>query len=179
MTEHENLVSAELRACIGQDIGRIAVPDAISGSESRRFARATGDYNPLWFDEEYAQAAGYRARVVPPMVVHEVFRRVGGEGGEWVDPWFDLPLPETYTDARNAGSESEWFRPVYLNEPLWVECQIVDVFGREGKRGGVTIFVVREERLIDQAGEVVFLRRQTVAHLQPQAPVPASRREDA
>lgn len=173
MTELDDLITPELRAWIGRDIGRLPVPEPISGSEVRRFARATGDYNPLWFDEDYARAAGYRGRVVPPMVVHEVFRRVGGEGGEWVEPWLSLPMPEGYTDARNAGSEAEWLRPVYLDEPLTVECQVVDIFARKGKSGNVTIFAVREERLLDQSDEVVFRRLQTVAHLRPQAPVPA------
>lgn len=171
MTVVEDVISAELRAWIGRDIGRLRIPEPISGSEVHRFARATGDWNPLWFDDEYARAHGYRGRVVPPMVVHEVFRRVGGEGGEWVEPWLRLPLPPEYTDARNAGSEAEWLRPVYLNEPLTVECQVIDIFARQGKSGRVTIFAVREERLLDKADEVVFRRKQTIAHLCPdQAP---------
>lgn len=168
MTVLEDVISAELRAWIGRDIGRLRIPEPISGSEVRRFARATGDENPLWFDDEYARAAGYKGRVVPPMVVHEVFRRVGGEGGEWVQPWLELPLPPEYTDARNAGSEAEWLRPVYLNEPLTVECQVVDIFARQSRNGRVTIFAVREERLLDDADNVVFRRRQTIAHLCPE-----------
>jgi len=168
MTAHEDVISAELRAWIGRGIGRIRIPEPISGSEVRRFARATGDENPLWFDDDHARAAGYRGRVVPPMVVHEVFRRVGGQGGEWVQPWLELPLPAEYTDARNAGSEAEWLRPVYLNEPLTVECEILDIFARQGKSGAVTIFAVREERLLDESGDVVFRRRQTMAYLRPQ-----------
>lgn len=168
MSEPEDIITPELRAWIGRDIGRVAIPEPISGSEVRRYARATGDDNPLWFDEDYARAAGYRGRVVPPMVVHEVFRRVGGEGGEWADPWISLPLPDDYTDARNAGSESEWLRPVYLNEPLSVECQITGIKARQGKSGNITIFAEREERLVNEAGEVVFRRLQTMAHLKPQ-----------
>ena len=168
MSSAEDIITPELRAWIGRDIGRIAIPEAISGSEVRRYARATGDNNPLWFDDAYARQAGYRGRVVPPMVVHEVFRRVGGEGGEWADPWISLPLPEDYTDARNAGSESEWLAPVYLDEPLSVECQITDIKARQGKSGNITIFAEREERLINSAGEVVFRRLQTMAHLKPQ-----------
>ncbi|MEA1015752.1 MaoC family dehydratase [Sphingosinicella sp. LY1275] len=171
MTNPDVVVSPELKSWIGRDIGRIVIPEPISGSEVRRYARATGDFNPLWFDEDYAKAAGYRGRVVPPMVVHEVFRRVGGEGGEWADPWISLPLPDGYTDARNAGSESEWLAPVYLNEPLSVECQITGIEARKGKTGNITIFAEREERLINSAGEVVFRRLQTMAHLKPQ-PVP-------
>lgn len=167
MAEDEDPIGPELRAWIGRDIGRIKVPEPISGSEVRRFARATGDYNPLWFDDEFARAAGCRGRVVPPMVVHEVFRRVGGEGGEWTDPWLSLPMPPGYTEARNAGSESEWLAPVYLDEPLWIECQVVDVFARKGKSGNISIFSVREERLLDEAGDIVFRRIQTIAHLKP------------
>jgi acyl dehydratase len=161
MSNPEDIISPELKAWIGRDIGRIAIPEPISGSEVRRYARATGDHNPLWFDADYAQAHGYRGRVVPPMVVHEVFRRVGGEGGEWAEPWLSLPLPAEYTDARNAGSESEWLAPVYLDEPLSVECQT----------GNITIFAEREERLINGDGQVVFRRLQTMAHLKPQAAV--------
>ncbi|MBD7939962.1 MaoC family dehydratase [Brevundimonas guildfordensis] len=168
MSDPEDIIGPELKAWIGRSIGRIPIPEPISGSEVRRYMRATGDNNPLWFDDDFARAAGYRGRVVPPMVVHEVFRRVGGEGGEWADPWISLPLPEGYTDARNAGSESEWLRPVYLNEPLGVECQITGIKARQGKSGAVTIFAEREERLVNGEGETVFRRLQTMAHLKPQ-----------
>lgn len=169
MTERQDIISDQLRSWIGRGIGRIPIPEVISGSEIHRFARATGDENPLWFDKEAARSAGHEDRIVPPMVVHEVFRRVGGEGGEWAQPWLELPLPEGYTDARNAGSESQWLRPVHLGEPLMVECEILDITARESRSGGVTIFVVREERLLDQNGEPVFKRLQTMAHLKPAA----------
>ncbi len=163
----DTLIFPELRTWVGRGIGRMKVPEPISGGEIRRFVRATGDANPLWLDAQYARAVGYKGRVVPPMVIHEIFRRVGGEGGEWVQPWLELPLPPGYTEARNAGSESEWLRPIYLGESFEVECEIVDVYTRRGKTGRVTIFAVREERLLDEAGEVCFRRRQTIAYFEP------------
>jgi acyl dehydratase len=162
----DDIISEELRSWIGRSTGRLAVPDPVSDSEIRRYSRATGDENPLWFDDNFARSAGYRGRLVPPMVVHEVFRRAGGQGGDWAEPWFQLPLPSGYTDARNAGTEVEWLRPVYLGERLFVEGKIAGIVARRG-RSGVGIYITRDEEVTSEANEVVFRRRQTVVRLRP------------
>ena len=43
--------------------------EIISAADVRRYVDATGDANPLWLDDDFARAAGYRARLLPPTLV--------------------------------------------------------------------------------------------------------------
>ena len=49
-------------------IGRASPPtlNEVEKGAIRRFAEALGDYNPIYYDEEYARASGYPTIVAPP-----------------------------------------------------------------------------------------------------------------
>src|SRR5258708_16896293 len=49
-------------------IGRSSPPtlNEVEKGAIRRFAEALGDYNPIYYDEEYARASGYPGIVAPP-----------------------------------------------------------------------------------------------------------------
>ncbi|HEY3304099.1 MAG TPA: MaoC family dehydratase [Candidatus Binatia bacterium] len=158
----ETLISDELRSWIGRSSRRLPLPEAVSASDIRRYVDATEDRNPLWLDDDAARAAGYKGRVVPPMLVLELTRRAQDESGEGADWWHKLPLPPDYTDTRNAGGELEWLAPVYVGDRLALESSIVDIVARQG-RAGLGIYVTREERVLNQGGEVVLKRRQMLA----------------
>jgi acyl dehydratase len=57
-------VSAEAKAMIGKQ----AAPQTceVSLTAIRRFARAIGDGNPLYVDEEYARETQWRGIIAPP-----------------------------------------------------------------------------------------------------------------
>ena len=61
------VLTPEVRSWIGRATELMPLPEPIALSDIRRYVEATGDRNPLWLDDEAARAAGYRARVVPPM----------------------------------------------------------------------------------------------------------------
>jgi len=73
-----------------------------------------------------------------------------------------LPVPERYTNVRNAGSETEWLEPVYWGEPLYSQTRIVDIVARQGKRG-VGIYITQDEQILNEKQEVVLRRRHTIA----------------
>ncbi len=161
-TEAESLITEELRSWVGRSSPRLPLPEAVSASDIRRYVDATDDRNPLWLDDESARAAGYQGRLVPPMLVLELTRRAQDESGDGADWWHKLPLPPDYTDTRNAGGELEWLAPVHVGDQLALESSIVDIVARQG-RAGLGIYVTREERVLNQRGEVVLKRRQTLA----------------
>ena len=70
------VITDEVRAWIGLTTEPMALPEEIAASDVRRYVEATGDANPLWMDDAAARAAGYRARVVPPMLVAELVWRL-------------------------------------------------------------------------------------------------------
>ena len=158
----DTLITDELRSWIGRSSQRLPLPEAVSASDIRRYVDATEDRNPLWLDDDAARAAGYKGRVVPPMLVLELTRRAEDESGDGADWWHKLPLPPDYTDTRNAGGELEWLTPVYVGDRLALESSIVDIVARQG-RAGLGIYVTREERVSNQRNEVVLKRRQTLA----------------
>lgn len=166
-TDPSAIITDEMRAWIGRSAGPFAIPEQITATDIRRFLDATGDDNPLWTDDAYAQAAGYQARAVPPMLILELYRRASGTGEGDAALWHGFPWPDGYTDTRNAGNEVEWVAPVYLGDQLSVEHQLVDLVARQG-RAGIGIYLTRESAFRNQAGEVVVRLRATTVKLRGQ-----------
>lgn len=170
------IITEEMRGWVGRFAGPFAVPEQISPSDVRRFLDATGDDNPLWTDDAYAQAAGYRERLVPPMLILELYRRASGTGEGDGALWHGLPWPGGYTDTRNAGNEVEWLAPVYQGDQLTVEHRIVDLVARQG-RAGIGIYLTRESTFRNQIQEVVVRLRATTVKLKPQVGATTERSE--
>ena len=159
----DSLITKEMRDCIGLRGPRMELPEEISASDIRRFVQATGETNRLWTDEAFARSYGYRTRVVPPMMVIELWRRIDDpEAGHMADPRSAIPLPDGYKVTRNAGSEIEWVEPVYLGDRLSVQERITDIKARQG-RAGVGIYITRETEIRNQDDIVVVRKRQTTA----------------
>ena len=160
----ETIISDELRRCIGHR-GPVRSLEPLSASDVRRYVDATGDANPLWVDDDFARSAGYRRRLLPPILVGWTpfsFKEPEDGKGSTVDVRRQLPVPRDYTNVRNAGSETEWLKPVHLGEPLSCQSRIVDITAREGKMG-MGIYVTQMEEVRNGEGELVFTRRHTVA----------------
>ncbi len=165
------MITKEMREWIGRSGPVMELPEEISASDIRRFVEATGETNRLWMDETFARSYGYRGRVVPPMMVIELWRRINDPEAEHaVDPRGGLPLPEGYKVTRNAGSEIEWVEPVYLGDRLSIQERITDIVVRQG-RAGLGIYISRETEIRNQDGTVVVRKRQTTAKF-PEAKVP-------
>ena len=160
----ESIISEELRRCIGRS-GAVRSLEPLSASDVRRYVDATGDTNPLWLDDGFARSAGYRGRLLPPVLVGWTpfsLKEPEDGKGSTIDVRRQLPVPAAYTNVRNAGSETEWLKPVHLGEPLSCRSHIVDITAREGKMG-VGIYVTQMEEVRNEEGELVFTRRHTVA----------------
>lgn len=165
MTDPSMLLTDELRSWIGRTFGPYPMEEEISASDVRRYVVATGDRNPLWLDAEYARSHGYAGRVVPPMMVIDLSWRMREEGADAGRAWhFALPLPASYSDARNAGQEIEWLRPVYVGDRLAIQHRVVDIQVREG-RAGLGVYVTRRSDYVDQHGDVVARVQHTLVRL--------------
>jgi acyl dehydratase len=158
------IITDAMRACIGTALPPVPLPEPIYPSDVRRFLDATEDRNPLWTDDDFARGVGYRGRVVPPMLVIQVYRRTNAEGADAVRMWPGLEMPEGYTDTRNAGTEIEWLEPVYVGDHLTFQNRLVDIYAREGRRG-LLIYLVRDVEIRNQHGELVGRIHSTTAKL--------------
>jgi acyl dehydratase len=161
------VITAEVRSWIGRSSEPMELPEEIAASDVRRYVEATGDRNPLWLDEEAARSAGYRGRLVPPMLVAElVWRLKGRAAGRLLDR---IPLPANYLDTRNFDTEIEWIEPVHVGERLAIRHRIRDIVGRAGRRG-LGVYITRETEYTRADGRLVARVSQTVARF-PKAPV--------
>jgi acyl dehydratase len=158
----ESIITPELRNWIGRK-SPLARLEIMTVSDVRRYVDATGDANPLWLDNEFARAAGYRGRLLPPTLVGWVpFSLREGSGSDTTDLRRQLPLPKNYTNVRNAGSETEWLQAVYPGEQLSTQSCVVEIVARPG-RAGLGIYVTQEEQVLNSRQEIVMRRRHTVA----------------
>jgi acyl dehydratase len=161
----EAIITPELRSWIGHE-GPITRLEIISASDVRRYVDATGDTNPLWLDDDFARSAGYQNRLLPPTLVGWVpFSMREGDsasGADATDLRRQLPLPEGYTNVRNAGSETEWLQPAYVGEQLSTQSRIVDIVARKG-HAGLGIYITQDEQILNSQQEIVMRRRHTVA----------------
>jgi 3-oxo-4,17-pregnadiene-20-carboxyl-CoA hydratase alpha subunit len=159
----ESIITPELRNWIGRK-SPLAQLEIMTVSDVRRYIDATGDANPLWLNDEFARAAGYRSRLLPPTLVGWVpfSLREGADRSDTTDLRRQLPLPKDYTNVRNAGSETEWLQAVYPGEQLSTQSCVVDIVVRQG-RAGLGIYVTQEEQVLNSRQEIVMRRRHTVA----------------
>ena len=159
------IVTPELGGWIGRRTPLRSL-EVISASDIRRYVDATDDANPLWLDTDYARRAGYRGRILPPLLVGWVpFSFKEGTERASTDPTDlrrQLPLPAGYTNVRNAGSETEWLQPAYLGDPLSTQSSITDIVARQGK-AGLGIYIDQEEQVLNFQQQIVLRRRHTLA----------------
>ena len=168
MDDVDAVLTDEVRAWIGRSSDTREFPEPISASDVRRYLDATDDRNPLWHDDEYARAAGYRGRLVPPLFVAALTRRipVSHSAEDQVFWEHQVPVLSGYTNTRNAGTELEFLAPIYVGDRITVQTHIVDITARRG-RTGLGIFVTRTLEFRNQHGEPVIRRHQALGKYPP------------
>jgi acyl dehydratase len=161
------VITDETRTWIGRSSELMPLPDEVAASDVRRYVEATGDRNPLWLDDEAARSAGYRGRLVPPMLVIDlVWRLKDTDAGRMTDR---VPLPANYIDTRNVETDMEWLEPVYTGDRISIRHRIRDIVARPGRRG-LGVYITRETEYVRTDGRLVARMLQTVARF-PKAAV--------
>ena len=111
----------------------------------RFFAKATGETNPVYFDEAAALDAGHPALPLPPTFLFSL---------EFEQPdtrWRD----ELGIDVSRILHGEQSFRyhaMAYAGDVLSFQGRIADIYA---KKGGALQFIVRETRVSNQRGEHV------------------------
>jgi acyl dehydratase len=115
----------------------------------RKFADAIGDEDPIYYDEQAAQAAGFKTIIAPPTFLC-IFRPQ------------ELPdLNIQFGRVRlNGGNEYEYYQPLYAGDTITVTAKYADVNERTGRTGKM-VFVITELTFKNQHGEVIAKGRNT------------------
>ena len=121
-----------------------------------RFARATGETNPVHYDQAAAVATGHDDVVAPTMFLYVIRMHASTLDGDLEpdgSPSEDVPpLP---TKRAMAGETSLSFGvPIVAGDVVTVRKKIADLYEKEG-RSGPLVFVVMEFTFTNQRGEHV------------------------
>jgi acyl dehydratase len=137
---------------------------AVSERDIARFAYATGETDPVYFDTAAARAAGYPDIIAPPMfyvVLRVEPAYLGHRSHLNVDgsPREELP-PVPYARAMAGETRLEINRPIIAGETIACHKRVVDVVAKQG-RSGPLLLLQFEYRYADSADETVVLEQFT------------------
>ena len=106
----------------------------------RKFAQATFETDPIYYDEEYAKSTKYGKIIAPPAF---------GRSLKFGDiPGFDLPR----RGRVHAEQEYIYYRPICAGDVVYCQNKIIKTYEKEG-RSGHMLFVVFEHAVYDENKE--------------------------
>ena len=137
------------------------------------FARAVGDPNPIYFDDEYARGTEVGGVIAPPTFVQSsaqfdpdyALRPKIGE------PWFGSGAEPTGRKPRSGGGGGgaagglhaeqhyEYHKPLLAGDVLTAETKRGKTWEKQGRRGGKLIFSESVTEYRNQHGELVVTAR--------------------
>lgn len=156
------LITDEARAWADREFPTFEFP--VSPIDIARFARATGETDPVHYDREAAVERGFSDVVAPPYFTYVVRMHAAhlvDRGDLAPDGSSTADVPPIETTRAMAGETSiELGEPVVAGDTITVEKRIVDLYEKEG-RSGALVFVVQEFTFTNQRGEMVARERFT------------------
>jgi acyl dehydratase len=133
------------------------ITSTITAKEAQRFALATDDLNPLYFDEAAARAAGYRTTLVPPIFLAWSLAPARPVDQVRTDGLYRGEGRRVTLNVKRVmfgGEQWEFLAPVYAGDTITSETRLKSL---EEKSGGSGPFVlqVTETEYTNQEGAVV------------------------
>lgn len=129
----------------------VAVHDIEKGA-IRRFASAIGDANPLYHDEEFAVASGFRSVIAPPTFAFTL--RPGS------DVRADLGLD--WRDVLHGEQRFRYHAPITAGDRIAVEAVLVDLYEKRGASGSMTFIVVDTAGRLERGDSLYEARSVTI-----------------
>jgi len=133
-------------------VGRTTPPtlNEVEKGAVRRFAESLGDFNPIYFDAEYARASGFSNIVAPPTFVCSL------------SPGADLRelLGVPSRSLLLADLTFEYERAVVVGDRLLITSTVSEVQEKPGPTGKVEVAVLVDEAR-DEEGKLVFRARRS------------------
>jgi acyl dehydratase len=153
---------SEFRALIGKEAELTEYETYIAqcpvdASEIRRYAMAVEDYNPLWFDNEYAKNTRWKGIIAPPTFMHTC------GGGTILTTAHIDGTPDWPHGSLFAGSYFEFYLPIRIGDRIRPVSKFYDVIEKTGKFAGPIVFVTSQTDYTNQNNELIGIWRQIVA----------------
>jgi len=138
---HKSVITQEMLETIGTESEPVV--HKIEKNSIIRFARAIGDPNPLFSDEDTTRQKRYEGLVAPPTFLRSLD-----------DSPTRVQIVSPYSAFLDGGSQWEYFLPVRPGDYIKTTIKITDIFERQGKLGNM-IFVISESKYVNQTGDTV------------------------
>lgn len=119
------------------------------------FAKATGETNPVYFDEDAARAAGHPGIPMPPTYLFSLQMSSPAKRGDLFDTRDGIGV-----DMRRILHGEQGFtyhRPIHAGDRITMTTTTSDI---HAKKGGALEFVVQDTRFENQHGELCAEARQ-------------------
>ncbi|MFS2122696.1 MaoC family dehydratase N-terminal domain-containing protein [Pseudomonas sp. Pseusp97] len=131
------------KSLIGRCTGRTTAE--VEKGRLRFFAKAIGETDPIYTDEEAARAAGYPTLPVPPTFL-ACLESEGRDMQEMITDVLGFDLGRIL----HAEQAFDYHAMAFAGDLLTFETRVADVYE---KKGGALTFVVLETRVSNQRGE--------------------------
>lgn len=142
------------KALIGREFP--AVTATIDPESVKAFARALGEEDPLYLDDEAAKRGPCGAIVAPPTYpIAFMAQSMAGAASSFEELGLD------FMTLVHGEQEFEYERAVKAGETLTLTARIKDVYEKQGRSGTLDILVLETEAT-DAGGARVFASRQTL-----------------
>lgn len=122
----------------------------VEKGQLRLFAKATGERNPIYFDEEAAKAAGYPAMPAPPTFAFCLASLAPQTGGSLRD--MNVPIEKVLHGEQHF----TYHRPIFAGDRIRIKSKVLDIYD---KKGGALEFVVTETTSRNQKDELCVSSR--------------------
>ena len=115
------------------------------------YAKAVGETNPLYLDEEAAKAGPYGTVIAPPLFYNMFSLQAG------LDPKVNFG-----NSGFDAGQHVEFFEPIRAGDTISATTQVANVYAKTG-RTGTMVFTVRRTTFTNQKGrKAIVMERMNV-----------------
>ena len=143
-----------------QHVGVVSEPRTIEVEKGflKFFAKATGETNPIHFDDGAARAAGHPDMVAPPTYLFSLHMGAPAQRGDLFNP--DTGIGVDISRLLHASQTMELFQPIYGGELLTLTTTTSDIYE---KKGGALQFIVQDTEGRNSAGELCSRMRNTMA----------------
>lgn len=122
------------------------------------FAKATGETDPVYFDEAAAKAAGHPSIPAPPTYLFSLALSAPAKRGDVFDS--ENGIGVDLAGVLHGEQSFTYHRPMYAGDRLTLKTTTTDIYA---KKGGALEFIVQDTVAANDAGEpCVEMRMVTV-----------------
>jgi acyl dehydratase len=178
----ESLMTAEVKALVGQSTDVMEMYDVVDKESIRRFVTAIPDQDPRHWDEALARPR-YGGVTMPPAMISLIAGRQYPDAEDrlneaMLEDWFRdgagggrrAQQSRTLTPVRSlvrththlhTGDEMEFFRYPKLGDKIFYQTRYSDILEKKSRSGRPMLMVTTETRYWNQNNETILVFRTT------------------